>query len=79
MVLTEILFLIRPGIRVLSMIILEVHLIEIVVGAPALVLVMCALGIGVVAGVTSGVVCRKAIQFGHIAHLLDWFPLNFAF
>lgn len=46
--------------------------------APALVMVVMSLVVVVVA-LVMGVLSCEVVQFGHVAQLLDWFPLNFRF
>lgn len=49
-----------------------------VVRAPALELVETR-GALVLIRVIIGVISSETVLFGHIAHLLDWFPLKFGF
>lgn len=46
--------------------------------APALIMVVMSLVVVVVA-LVMGVLSCEVVQFGHVAQLIDWFPLNFRF
>lgn len=75
--------LVGPCVRVHLLTIMVAIILMVVVavnvaGAPTLLLlasgICCVLPV-----VVSGIICLEAIQLGHVAHLVDWFPLDFAF
>ena len=66
-------FLIRPRVRLLC--IVEVHL---VLWGPAVVLVVMNMLVTMITLVVD-VLASKLVQLVHVAHLLDGFPLKFAF